>query len=230
MKRALLSATAAAGALAVAIPLSAPAHHQPGHEGGGQPGELTIAAAPNPVLWANTTTISGRLKGAENSGRTIELQQNPHPYPGPFRILAKTTTNARGEYTFAIAPARHTIYRTVARTSPVRTSAELRVRVRVRINRRVTDRTPARGRQVTFYGAVAPAHDGAIIRIQRRGGDGAYRTVARTRLTDAGERFPTNSFYERKLRIRRDGTFRALIGRDEDHAGNKSRRVRLDVR
>ena len=100
----------------------------------------------------------------------------------------------------------------------------------MRINRRVTDRTPSRGQVVTFYGAVAPAHDGLTVRIQRRGSDRVYRTVARATLTDAGERFPTNSFYERDLRIRRDGRFRVLVERDEDHTGNTSPSVRLDVR
>jgi hypothetical protein len=230
MRQALVSTAAAVAVVAAAWPLSATGHHRPGHEGGDPAADLTIDISPNPVLWANATTVSGRLKGPENGGKTVELQQNPWPYPGPFGVITTTTTDDQGYYSFRVAPGRHTIYRTVARgTSPDRTSPEMRARVRMRITRRVSDRTPRRGRRVTFYGAVAPAHDGQLVRIQRLGPDGRFHTVARTEAEDAGDDFPTNSFYERKLRIFRDGTWRAKVTRDDDHAGNTSRTVAIDV-
>lgn len=229
MKRTLLSVTVSAAALAAAMPLAAPAHHEPGHEGGDK-NDLSIAATPSQVLWASTTTISGRLKGRDHDGQEIELQHRPHPFTDTYRIVSTTATNSDGNYSFTIAPARHTIYRTVVKAEPDKRSAELLMGVLMRVNRRVTDRTPTRGQAVTFYGAVAPAHDGHRVQIQRQGSDGVYRTVATARLTDAGERYPTNSFYERKLRIRRDGTFRVLVPADADHGENTTRSVRLDVR
>jgi hypothetical protein len=227
MKRTLLSATAAAAAMAAVMPLAAPAHHQPGHEGGGD--SLSIAAAPSPVLWANATTITGKLKGPDHAGKAVELQHRPHPFTDPYQIVSTTTTNNDGEYSFTIAPARHTIYRTVLKASPDQRSEELLMGVLMRINKKVTDRTPKRGRFVTFYGAVAPAHDGNPVHIQRLGSDGVYRTVASTRLTDAGERYPTNSFYEGRVRVRRDGTYRVTVLADADHGENSTRTVRLDA-
>lgn len=231
MKRAVPWIAAAAAVTGLSIPLAATAHHREGHTGGDTTARLSIGADPPTVLWGASTVISGRLKGPENSGKTVELQHDPHPYGADYNPdpLARTTTNAQGFYTFRVAPARHTNYRAVAQIDPVQRSENLKVHVRMRINRRVTDRTPRRGQTVTFFGAVAPAHDGQIVRIQRRGADGRFRTVARTQLTDAGERFPTNSFYERKLRIHRDGVFRAQVKADDDHASSSSPTVRLDV-
>jgi hypothetical protein len=231
MKRALLTLTAAAAILATAMPLAAPAHHEPGHEGGDdEKTDLTIAAAPSPVLWSDATTITGRLKGRDHDGATIELQYRPHPFTDPYRVVSTTVTNDDGDYSFTIAPARHTIYRTVVQAEPDKRSPELLMGVRMRINRGVSDRTPRRGQRVRFFGAVAPAHDGHPIQIQRRGSDGVYRTVATTRLTDAGERYSTNSFYGRRVRVRRDGRYRVVVPADADHGGNTTASVRLDVR
>ena len=231
MKHGALKISIAAATIGLAVPLAATAHHRPGHTGGDTTARLSIAADPEPVLWGNNATISGRLRGPENAGKTIELQHDPHPYGADYNPdpLARTTTNGNGFYTFTIAPARNTNYRVRTNTDPRQLSGNFKLHVRMRINRRVGDRTPRRGQRVAFVGAVAPAHDGEIIRIQRRGSDGVFRTVARTRLTDAGDEFQTNSFYERRLRIRRDGTFRAQVSGDGDHSGNSTAPVRIDV-
>jgi hypothetical protein len=231
MKRGALAIATAAAATGLAIPLAATAHHKPGHTGGDTTARLTIAADPEPVLWGDNATISGRLRGPENAGKAIELQHDPHPFGSDYNPepLARTTTNAQGFYTFTIAPARNTNYRAITTTDPRQLSDNFKLHVRMRINRSVSDRTPRRGQRVAFVGAVAPAHDGQVIRIQRRGSDGIFRTVARTKLTDAGDKFPTNSFYERKLRIKRDGTFRVQVKGDADHSGNSSDPVRIDA-
>lgn len=231
MRRALVALAGSAAALALVIPLAATAHHKPGHEGGDTTGLLTIDAAPNPVLWGASTTISGRLRGPENNGRTIDLQHDPHPYGTDYNPtpLARTTTNGDGYYTFTVAPGRNTNYRVVARVDPERFSENVKVGVRMNITRRVSDRTPRRGQRVTFSGRVTPAHDDRVVRIQRLGSDGVFRTVARTRTEDAGEDSPRRSVYERRLRIFRDGVFRAQISGDDDHRGNASSPVQLDV-
>ena len=214
---------------ALIIPLAATADHRPGHEKGPGNANLSIKADPHTVLWARATTISGKLRGNDNAGKTIELQHNPHPFSGPFRRVATTMTDANGDYSFRVVPAEHTNYRVEARVSPRQTSAERTVRVRMRINRRVSDRTPARGERVTFSGRVAPAHDGRIVLLQRRRPSGSWKTVARATLVDAGADEPNNSFWQRSKRITRDGVFRARIRAHDDHLGNTTRRVRLNV-
>jgi hypothetical protein len=64
------------------------------------------------------------------------------------------------------------------------------------------------------------------VRLQRRGSGGRYRTIARTKLRDAGN---DRSTYSRRLRVFRDGTYRARVPADADHLAGTSRRRRVDV-
>lgn len=230
MRKTFLMAAVVAVGAAIALPLGASADHKPDHDpGGGANQDLTIAATPNPVLWARAVTITGDLRGPDDAGKTVELQSNPWPYPGPFEPVSTATTNAQGEYTFKTVPSRYTDYRVVAKTSPEVVSDQVRVRVRMRINRRVSDTTPDVGQVVTFRGNVSPAHDGKTVYVQRRNAEGVWRTKATATLFDAGESKPTASAYEAELRVNRDGVYRVLVRRDEDHLGNKTRRIRLDT-
>jgi plastocyanin len=97
----------------------------------------------------------------------------------------------------------------------------------MRVTLRVDDARPKRGQRVRFFGSVQPPHDGRVVRLQRRGSGGRYRTVARARLRDAGD---TRSTYSRRLRIFRDGIYRARVPADGDHLTGTSRRRRVDVR
>jgi plastocyanin len=94
------------------------------------------------------------------------------------------------------------------------------------VSLRLSDYTPRRGQRIRFYGSVRPQHDGRLVHVQRRTRTGRYRTVARTRLRDAGT---SRSTYSVRLRLYRDGTFRALVRGDGDHATGKSRRRRVNV-
>jgi plastocyanin len=76
-----------------------------------------------------------------------------------------------------------------------------------RITLAIGDATPRAGRRVRFSGFVSPAHDGARLQIQRRTRR-VYRTVATTRLRDAGA---SRSRYSIRLRIRSDGRYRARL-------------------
>lgn len=208
-----LLAISATALLALCVPVLAPAQQPRG-------GQLSIQASPSTVTFGQATTISGRLKGRGNEGVAVALEENPHPYTAGFTEIAATVTNARGEYSFRVAPNRHTRYRTVARRTPPETSRERLVEVRIRVSIRLSDPTPRRGALVRFSGSAAPEHDGRIARIQRRTSTGDYRTVARTLLRDAGD---LRSAYSRRLRVRRDGVYRVLVPADGDHATGTSR-------
>ena len=91
---------------------------------------------------------------------------------------------------------------------------------------RVDDSRPRSGQRVRFYGSVRPPHDGRTVRLQRRRSDGRYRTIARATLRDAGE---ARSTYSRRLRVYRDGIYRARVPADGDHLTGTSRRKRVDV-
>lgn len=98
---------------------------------------------------------------------------------------------------------------------------------RIRLTLRASDYTPRRGQRVRIFGAARPRRDGLTVYIQRRRRDGSYKTVARTRLRAAGD---TRSSYSRRLRIYRDGIFRARVRGDADTSAATSRRRRIDVR
>src|SRR5918996_5436827 len=211
MKR-ILAVTAVA-LLALALPVLAPAQQPP------RAGDPSISARPETVIFGSATTISGRLRGGDREGVVVVLEQNPHPFAG-FTEAATATTNSRGEYSFRVTPDRNTRYRVTARRTPPETSAEVLVRVQIRVSIRVSDATPRRGQLVRFSGSATPAHDGRLVRIQRRTATGTFRTVARTRLRDAGD---LRSAYSRRLRIFRDGVYRVHVSGDADHATGRSR-------
>ena len=84
----------------------------------------------------------------------------------------------------------------------------------MRVSLRLSDSTPRRGQLVRFSGSVAPAHDGRVVYIQRRTSTGAFRTVGRTTLADAGT---SRSVFSRRMRVRSDGVYRARVLGDPDH-------------
>jgi hypothetical protein len=211
-------ALALIAALAIATPVAA--------QGGGGQNAVTIGASPTTVKFGQTTTFTGQLTGPGNAGERVELQANPAPMGGGFNEVAEATTDASGNYAFAHAPTVNTIYRVRARTSPPTTSPELAVNVAPRVSLGVSDRTPEAGTVVTFRGAVRPPHDGAVVQIQRRQSDGSFRTVRTTTLVDAGD---VRSTYSKRVRVNRDGVFRAVLPGHDDHVEGKSRRKRVDV-
>ncbi len=228
MRKTLLASVGAVAAAALLVPL-ATADHKPNHPGKDDPPnpDLTISADPTTVRWHRAVTISGRLRGPDNSGKTIELQENPHPFSGAFKPAGTTTTDANGDYSFQPRPDEHTLYRVEADVDPREVSETVGVRVRMRVTRRVSDRTPADGDEITFSGRVGPAHPGMHVLLQRRKRDGTWKTMTSTPLTAAGAN--SQSTYSTEVTMNRDGVWRARVRKDENHLGNKSRRVRIDV-
>ena len=77
-----------------------------------------------------------------------------------------------------------------------------------------------------FSGTVAPAHDGAAVRIQRRTRTGGWTTVARTTLRDAGTDVST---YAKRVKVSRTGTYRVHVpSSDADHLAGTSRQPDAD--
>jgi plastocyanin len=96
----------------------------------------------------------------------------------------------------------------------------------LRITLAVSDATPAAGRLVRLFGSVRPARDGRRVQLQKRARNGDYRTVATTRLSDAG---PAKSQFSLRLRISGDAVFRARVGGDDERASGVSAARKIDV-
>lgn len=193
---------------------------------------LTATASRRTVTFGGRTTISGVLAGPGNAGQSVTLEEKPAPFTGPFRTTGlTTTTDAAGNYSFTVAPARSTIYRTVVKTKKPTTSPEVAVRVRVRVTLGVSDRTPAAGQRVRLAGSVLPGHTGRTARLQRRTARGAWRTIAkRTLIRATSVNGVTRSRYAFRIRVRRTGTYRVRVApADGDHIAGNSRRRKLTV-
>jgi hypothetical protein len=83
------------------------------------------------------------------------------------------------------------------------------------------------GRRVRFSGRVCPEHDSVAIALQRRRAGGGWRTVARPVLADVPN--TACSSFARRIRIRRDGVYRARFRGDADHLAANSRVRRLNA-
>jgi hypothetical protein len=213
----------AIAAVAIAVwPVAASADHRPGHQGGGGSGNLTLRAQPTTIVFGRSTNLSGKLTGNNNAARQVTLRSDPFPFDN-FDNAGSATTNSQGDYTLAQKPTVNTRYQA---RSGNEESAVVTVLVRPTVSLRLSDSTPRRGQRVRFAGRVCPEHDGTRVAIQRRSG-GAFRTVARTTLKDiAGS---TCSRYARRLGVRRDGIYRAVIRGHADHATGTSPRRRANV-
>ncbi len=215
MKRTLLITVAAMAAFAPA----AVATHKPGH---GTAGNLTMGATPTTVKFGGSVTLSGKLTGANNSGRTVTVRQDPFPVD-TFTDAGTATTNATGDWLLVQTPTVNTRYQA---RSGGEESAVVDVMVRPAISLRVSDRTPRVGQRVRFFGRLCPEHDGVAVALQRRTPKG-WSTVRTTTLKDiVGS---TCSSFSRRLRIRRDGAFRMRFGGDADHVAGNSGVRRLNV-
>src|SRR3954453_7772533 len=73
---------------------------------------LTAKATPSPIVFGQSTAVSGRLSHTpNNAGQTIQLQSDPFPY-GVFDAGRTTLTATNGNYAFAsVRPDRNTLYR-----------------------------------------------------------------------------------------------------------------------
>lgn len=203
MKRSLLAVPAAV-LLAVGLPVVANATHKPGHQPGQGGTDLTIAAKPTTIVFGGATVISGRLRGQNNAGRTVALRADGYPFNVGDAVVATTQTSSNGSYSFTQRPDRNTNYQVTL--GAVRTE-RVRVNVRFRMSFAASDYTPRAGQVVRFRGRACPESDGATVSIQRRSSTGRYRTVRRTRLRAAA----TCSTYSRRVRVNRDGTYRATV-------------------
>jgi hypothetical protein len=74
---------------------------------------------------------------------------------------------------------------------------------------------------------VRPARDGRRVQIQKRTRGGVFRTVATTRLRDAGA---AKSAFSLRLRVSRDSVLRARVAGDDERATGVSGRRKVDVR
>jgi len=211
MKRTLLISAATLAALAA-----------PSAQGAPTPQTLTMSASATTVKFGGSVTLSGKLAGGKFDAKNVTVREDPFPIDG-FANGGNATTNATGDWSLAVNPFANTRYQ--ARSGKADSPA-LDVMVRPAITLKLSDRTPKRGRRVNFSGTLCPEHDGVAIALQRRSASG-WRTVAKPVLADVAT--TTCSSYAKRLRVRRNGAYRARFLGDADHVAGNSRARRARV-
>jgi hypothetical protein len=187
-------------------------------------GSVSLKASAAQVTFSTPVALTGKVKGAK-AGVIVTLERRAADVT-VFEPAGTATTDRQGDFSFAQRPAKSSVYRVTAATTPPATSDETSVAVAPLVGLRVSDSTPRKGQRVRFRGTVRPQHDGTRVAIQRRRADGTWVTVRAPRLRDAGSRY---SRYSKRIRIRRSGTYRTVIAAHADHAEGVSRERTLRV-
>lgn len=142
----------------------------------GQPKNLQIGPNTAEIKFGGTATLSGKLTGQNNSGRSVTVERDPFPF-GTFETAGTTQTNASGDWSFADKPTVNTHYRARSEGSESKT---VDVNVRPAISFGLSDRTPAVRQRVIFSGRLCPEHDGTAVALQQRLPNGQWRSVGRS--------------------------------------------------
>jgi hypothetical protein len=190
---------------------------------------LTAKATPSPIVFGQSTVVSGKLSHTANdAGQTVQLQSDPFPY-GVFDAGRTTLTATNGNYAFgSVRPDRNTQYRVHETTGALLTSNVVLVGVRLNVTFSVSDSTPRRGQRIHFSGRVRPPHGGRLVRIRRKDSKGVFRTVATSRTFNPTGK--TYSQYSKFLRIFSDGVYQVRVSAsDADHYSGVSRTRFLNV-
>lgn len=176
------------------------------------PLSLQLTATPNPVTYGEPFLVDGNLSGTGSAGHEVILEADPYPYTAGFRTIGNPElTTASGAFSFPYlgllenAQLRvSTIGGTIVVSPVVVENVAVRVTFRARRARR-------RG-YWRLSGTVTPAEAGALVGFQllrsnansiNQGGTGVK--------AGAGD----SSRFERVVRIRNPGVYRALVRIDD---------------
>jgi hypothetical protein len=181
---------------------------------------ITVNASPLVLNFGAPLILTGELKGPTRAHQTVTLQRDRYPYDDRFQNVSATHTDNDGAYRFSRVGDVDANYRVRSGSE----HADVAVRVHSVIGMWTTTTTPRRGRLVRFSGTVTPAHNGRLVRVQRRTGTGAFVTVRTMPLVPTtGNR----SFLTGLVRVFFTGTYRAVVYYDGDHLTSYSPDRRL---
>src|SRR5256885_2380573 len=169
----------------------------------------TPSFSPNPVIYSRPFTVSGQLIGTGSAHATVTLLSRPFPYNTAFAPLGNSVvSNADGTYAFQFTAANISSQIQIkANTNPPVPATV----VNLPVASLISIHTPShvrKGHLARFAGTVLPAQDGLVVKIQKRGRDGVFHTVAHTNLR---HRNAGASSYSRRLRLRRTGTYQTVV-------------------
>jgi hypothetical protein len=168
-----------------------------------------LAFTPNPPTFSLPFTISGQLVGTGAAHATVTLFGRAFPFTAPFTQVGNAVVSAAdGTFAFTFTSATITTqFEVKATTNPPSTSPIATMNVASLISFHLPAHA-RKGRLVRVAGSVLPAQDGLLVEIQKQTRTGTFVNVAHTTLRHSSA---TRSVYSRRLRVKRSGTYRALV-------------------
>ncbi len=198
--------------------------------------ELTIQASVDPISVGEVVTISGKLNAGP--GRSLTLMAHTARQPG-FVVVAQTTSNSAGEYSFpAQSPTSSIFYRVDAGQlvcppnaacpaiafRPV-SSAVLYEGVKDVLTAEAVPITVQAGQSVTFSGTVSPDQTGHVIYLERQNARGSGFHVVQLSFIGAGSSYNiVHRFYDAGTKL-----LRVYIPGGPDNQGTASPSLTIQV-
>jgi hypothetical protein len=170
------------------------------------PLSVAIGASPDPIVFGNDLTISGRLSGTAVANQAVTLQSRPFPFTRGFtNVGTARLSDAGGAVSFLIPP--FTVATQFRLAISGAYSAVMSVEVRPKITLRVRR---IKGHRVRVTGVVHPGNATGGVSIQRRTAGGSFVPIKRVALSPqtGGAR------YTATLRMRPGLTLRAVFRAD----------------
>jgi hypothetical protein len=188
------------------------------------PTTSSISASPNPAAFGGTVSVAGSLTGPNIGGKQVALQGRPFPYTGQFQQIGNTVlTNPQGGYSFLFPALTTTQLRVSEKSKPSVMSQTITENVALATTLHLRRSRRSRHR-IRFFGRVRPARVGNAVLIQRKLRR-RWKTIGLS-LTHTGN--AGFSFFSKRLRLGRGGTFRVVVRTTGgDYVDGTSRNVRI---
>jgi hypothetical protein len=173
---------------------------------------LTIEASAGALAFGHAVTITGTAPGAP--GATVTLLARTAGRG--FAPLAATSTDSHGAYTFADQlPLQNTVYRTSGAGTR---SVTVRATVHPVLSEAISSASTQAGSPLTFSGAVAPAHEGERVLLERADASGLSFHVVDSAPVGADSTFSLSHTFSSagsvrvRLAVRRDAQLAGVVG------------------
>jgi hypothetical protein len=191
------------------------------------PTGVAFALVPATVRWGRPLTVRGQVQGSGVAGITVALRREAFPFGVGLADAGTTQADTAGGFAFEVGPLLVTTRFQVETRSPiVAQSGVLTAYSALNVGAGVERRTR---RSVVLAGRVRPAVASGRAALQRRGPDGRWRTVRRSRLVDLAS-FSRYRFAV--LRLRRAQRYRVSVSAHDGgaHVPGVSRSIRVAAR
>lgn len=181
---------------------------------------LSIEASADPIVVGGSVTLAGKLAGVSAA---TPVQLLAHTHRSHFTVVAETSTNASGEYSFAAqSPVHSTFYKV---KGGGQTSAVLFEGVHDVLSLEPPASSVQQGQPLQVSGSVSPQHEGHVIYLEAQNASGGGFHVIQIGFLGAGSTYVLqHQFY-----VLGDRVLRVFIPGGPENEGAASSTFTVDV-